>query len=169
MQYDEELDKVVRSQFYFEFGVNCPDLQDLAGMLTMDNISVEGNAEGDFILDCDYSDRFHKLEGNGHFIFRDTQLTGFPVGRVRKVKTPVEIRFDTLDGDVILEKEQIRVDNVTCRGRWLDFELDGRMGFLDKEISIDGNMAVVPEAIRESRLFRILPGWRNISKQRNLS
>lgn len=167
MRYDPERDRVTRSQFYFDFTVKCPDLQDLVHLLGKDQYRITGSADGTFALDCDYGESvgFHKLEGVGRLESRDVHLTGLPAAGGRTVKSPVNVRFDALAADIILEKEQLRLENVVCSGKWLNLDLKGRLGFFDKELSVSGGVSMLPGAVESSSLLRILPGSREIVKK----
>ncbi|MFA6449142.1 MAG: AsmA-like C-terminal region-containing protein [bacterium] len=165
MQYDPVPDKVVRSQFEMSFALDCPDLQDIANMFSLEQYKFTGSAKADFKLDCDYSTIFHKLEGFGHLSAKDVHLAGFPIAKKKIVKTPVDLWFDTLVADLILEKDRFRWENVACAGKWIDITLNGGIGFFDKELSVKGQLGMVPASLQENRLFKLLPGSENIAKR----
>jgi len=164
MHYDPEPDRVVRSQFEMQFGVDCPDLQELARMLSQDEFKFTGSAKADFRLDCDYSTFFHRLDGLGHISAENVHLTGFPLAKKRSVKSPVDLWFEKLDGEIVLEKEGIKCRNVICAGKWMDLRLDGGIGFFDKEIAIHGKVGMVPQSLQDNRFFKLLPGAGELAK-----
>jgi hypothetical protein len=165
MKYDPVPDKVVRSLFELSFAVDCPDLQDIANLLSQDEIKITGDAKADFKLDCDYSTIFHKLDGFGHISAKDVHLAGFPIAKKRSVKTPVDLWFDSLNADLILDKEHFRWENVACTGKWLDITLNGGIGFFDKELTVKGQLGMVPQSIQDNRFFKLLPGAEKIAKR----
>jgi hypothetical protein len=167
MNYDPETDRVTRSQFLFDFNVDCPDLQDLARLLALDRYRVTGSAEGKFRLDCDYGDTegFYKLEGAGRLESRDVHLAGIPLAAGRTVKSPVDMWFGILNGDVALEKEQLRFENVVCSGNWMNLNVNGRLGFFDKELVVRGSVSPATHAIESNRILRLFPGAEGLAKK----
>ncbi len=164
MHYDPEPDRVVRSQFEMQFNVDCPDLQELARMLMQDEFKFTGSANADFRLDCDYSTFFHRLDGLGRLSAKDVHFTGFPLAKKRSVKSPVDLWFDKLDGEIVLDKESIKCRDVICYGEWMDLRLDGGIGFFNKEISVNGKVGMIPQSLKDNRLFKLLPGMSQIAK-----
>ncbi|HOX27564.1 MAG TPA: AsmA-like C-terminal region-containing protein [bacterium] len=163
MHFDQEQDRVDRSQFEFHFRADSPDLQELAVLFGQGRYKVTGSVEASFNLDCDYSDHFHKLEGDGKITVLDANLTGIPILK-RTMKAPKDVTVEKLEGDIILEKEQIRFENVTCVGKWLDLALGAKIGFFDKELAVDGEISVIPAIVEKNRFFKMLPGAEELSK-----
>ncbi|HOO55660.1 MAG TPA: AsmA-like C-terminal region-containing protein [bacterium] len=157
MEYDPELDEVVRSQFYMKFSAECPDIQDLANILGMDKLDISGSAEAKFSLDCDYSDHFHKLDGSGHLAAKNTTISAVPISNIRTIKSPVNILIDKFDTDFVLEKEAFHLINTTISGKYLNVDAKGRIGFFDKNIGFDGDLSIVPEFISSIKPLKLMP------------
>lgn len=191
MFFHPELDKVYRSEFDLEFSVDCPDIQAAANLFSLEKYDFSGSTSAEFKLECNYgfelqqgldliysvpvemSDAvlqtiksyFFRLDGFGRLSAQNIRLSGIPLRDVKAVKLPVELSFDELGIDFVLEKERFRWENGLCRSKWFSLTLEGGIGFFDKQLLLEGEISATPEKLRESRLFKLIPASESIAKR----
>ncbi len=165
MQFDEEQDRVYRSQFNLEFNARCGNLQDIANQFGMNNISVEGTAEADFRMYCDFEDRILEMNGAGHFAARNVRVTSLPLGKRSSLDGIVDILFDSIEFMPVLETEGVGIEKLECTSSLVDFSADAYLGFFTKQMEIEGAVSAAPAFLRRGRLFKIFPGFEKITKR----
>lgn len=165
MQFDEEADKVVRSQFDLKFKGECSNLQELANQFGMRNISVDGTAETEAWMYCDYEEKIIEMKGGGHFTARDARVSSLPLGKRSSLDGIVDILFDSIDMDMALETDGMFLENIELRSRLVDFDIDCYFGFLSKKMEIEGSALAAPAFLRRGRLFKMIPALEKMTKR----
>jgi len=119
---------------------------------------------GDYVFEVD-TPAFHKLEGRGHVSAKNVSISGIPAALtnnnpiMRRLNIARDFSFDVFEGDIVLEKDRIKAENVRCAGEWLEVSLSGSSAFFgEKPMSADIDLFVVGDNLRSKTLIGRIPG-----------
>jgi hypothetical protein len=78
---------------------------------------------------------------------------------MKRLNIARDFSFDVFEGDIVLEKDRIKAENVRCAGEWLEITLSGSSEFFgEKPMSADIDLFVVGDNFRNKTLIGRIPG-----------
>ena len=157
MQLDKELDKVTDTVYDFTASLKDDNTVSPGGDPKA-TLTIPLEFDGRMRLKTHQTDDSRDFKAEGRAELRDIVVQSDAFRFLGRLKKFVDIGFKGMKGDMDITAERLLLRNVHVAGRWMDFWVDGAVGF-DGALDLTAHVKVLSrdEADEMPSLFSLLP------------